>query len=326
MDLLKRTFRDVTAGCTAAAVIERRAYIKHLSYADQIEMDAQRQEFYDTARRDGIPTDEEKLAELTKAGRWSDTKERALKTAKGYIADLHEGKRKNLNKPSMVKGYLQKIEEAEKDYQAKFWEKRQMLGLTCELSADREINDYYILKNIFNDSGCRTPLFTPAEFDYFDEVTVGKIVGDYNRAMEGCAEKNLKKLAMQPFFQSYYMLCGESPRDFFGKPIASLSFYQIELLRHAGTFRHIFTHHDTAAFPKHVWEDPDLLIESAAAAAKGKDELQKQGGYEEGAVVLGMKPEDARAMGVKQGKNHTQQIMGKFGGDVIKWAASQSAG
>lgn len=325
MDLLRRSFRDIAAGSTVGVVLSKPCYIRHLSYSDQIDVDSKRQEFFDEAKREGWQTEEERLVILRKQGLWDDAKEAALSAAKQQVADLEEGKRKNQNLyPSMVASLVKQIAEAQAALDIKLVEKHRLLDRTCEVYADRCVNDHYIVSNLFADAALSKPFFGEGDFDYLRDEHVSQIVRDYNRSQDGCSDHNLKKLAMQPFFQRYFGLVGDNLPQFFGKPICALTFYQVDLLRYGAHFRNIYSSHDVATFPKKVLEDPDLLTEYASAAAKGKENLEKQGAGAEDTVVMGLKKEDAKAMGVAQQPNVMADIM-KHGGNVTEWLSKKRA-
>lgn len=323
MDLLRKAFRDISAGNTAGVILGKPCYIRHLSYSDQIDIDAKRQEFFDEAKREGWQTEEERMAILRKQDLWNDAKDAAINQARQTVLDLEEGKRKNQNLyPSMVASLVKQIADAQKELDAKLLEKHQLLDRTCEIYADRCVNDHYIVSNLFADAALSIPFFGPGDFEYLRDDHVSQIVRDYNRAQEGCSDYNLKKLAMQPFFQRYFGLVGENLYQFFGKPICHLTFYQVDLLRYGTHFRHIYSNNDVSAFPKKVLDDPDLLTEYAAAASKSKENLDKQGAGADDTVVLGLNKEDAKAMGVPAQPNFMADIM-KSGGNVTEWLSKK---
>lgn len=299
-DLLRRTLRDISAGCTAAIVAGRPCFIRHLGYADQIGLEDKRDSFFEEAKKAGVPTDEQKSAILKKQGLWSDQKEAELAQARQTVIDLSEAKRKNANMPSLVEAYVKRIAEAETEYMKKGMERQKVFELTCESFADRSVNDYYIVSNLFIDKEMRQPLFTEEEFDWFRDEKVSEIVKDYNDAMEGCSEKNVKKLAMQGFFQKYFQLVGENITSFFGRPVCDLTNYQVDLLRFGALFRSIYQNHDIGTFPKESLEDPDLLIDHATAITKGKQEMAEKGAHDPHTTVVGMKSKDRKALGVGQ--------------------------
>lgn len=323
MDLLRRAFRDISAGHTAGTVLSRPCHIRHLSHADQIDIDTKRQEFLDEAKREGWLTEDEKLAILKKQDLWSDAKETEVAQLRQTVIDLTESKRKNATLyPSMIASLVKQIAEAEHSLEVKLFERRQLLGQTCEFYADRSINDHYIMANLFADPALKEPFFRNGEFDYLRDEAISDIVRDYNRSMEGCTEHNIKKLAMQPFFQRYFGLVGDNLTQFFDRAVCNLTFYQVDLLRYGAHFRHIYSSHDVASFPKNVLEDPDLLTDYTSAAAKTKESLEKQGAFDEGAVVLGMKKEDAKATGVQNQPNFMNEVM-KSGGNVIDYLSKR---
>ncbi len=298
MDLRRRAFRDIGAGSTSATILSRPCFVKHLGFADQIGLDQRREEFFAEAKTAGLLTDEQKLAQLRKQGLWTDAQENALKTARQQVIDLSDAKRKNANMPSLVKAYVKRIEEAEKEHDEKLLDKRRLLELTCEVFAERCVNDHYIISNLYEDAALSRPLFSDAEFDWFRDEVVSQIVADYNAAIEGCSEHNLKRLAMQPFFQRYFQLVGEDMTSLFGKPIVALTHYQVDLLRWGAHFRGIYQTHDVSTWDPKVLADPDLLSDMASAVTKGKQEMADKGANQEGVAVVGMKNEDRKALGV----------------------------
>lgn len=318
MDLLRKAFADIAAGCTHSSILGRPCYIKHLSYADQIDQDVKREEFFEEAKREGLPTNEMRLVAIRKEGKWTDAMEREIVDSKRVLEGMVSGRRtQGAKMPSMMPILLKQEREEEAKLKEKLAAKDRLLGLTCEAYADNQVSDHYVYTNLFQDKGLTTLLFEQSEFDYLSHDQMGQIIKEYNTAIEGCSELNVKKLAMQGFFQSYFGLVGDNLGQLFGKPICQLTFFQVRLLSSGALFRSIYQSANTA-FPKHVMDDPDLLIEYAAAARKGKEELDKLGANDEGATVVGVKREDAAALGVKANNSIIGQ-MAAGGGNVIDW-------
>lgn len=322
MDHLRRAFHDISVGYTRGHVLGKPCYIKHLAYADQVGFDAKRDEFYAEARAAGTQSNEERLQSLRDQGLWNDVMEKEIADSKLMLDGLYEGKKANMKMPSMVKGYAVQIEREEKIYEEKLAKKRQLLGLTCESYAEQELNDFYIYSNLFEDEKLIQPASALADFDWFTGSELGNLIRDYNVLMDVCSGQNIKKLAMQLFFQEYFGLVGDNLTQFFGKPICQLTFFQVKLLNYGAHFRNIYQNNDVSKFPTNVLEDPDLLSDYASAAAKGKQEMQKQGAYDEGAIVVGMKKEDEKVLGIKGQTSLAAQIA-KSGGNVVDFFASQ---
>lgn len=310
-------------GHTHGVFLARAGYVKHLSYADQISLDSTREGFIQKAKSEGILSDDERIVQIKSQGVWSDKKEREIADCKTMIEGALEGKKLNMKMPSLVKRYNEQIKENEKTLNDKLRERAIAMGLTCESYADREVNDLFIFSNLFADKDLQIPLFLDSEFQYMVDSEMNQLIADYNETMEPCSAQNVKKLAMQGFFQEYFGLTGENLSQFFGKPICHMTFMQVRLLSYGAHFRNIYQNNDTAKFPKNIMDDPDLLTDYATAAAKGKEEMQKQGAYDEGSVVIGGKKEDAKVLGVKTGGSMVADIM-KNGGNFMDWAAKNA--
>lgn len=318
MDALRRAFNDISRGYSRELLMGRYVHVRHLSYADQIDNDAKRDEYYAEAAAQGLYTSDQKLATLRKDGTWSEAKDKEVEALRRRIEELADGKRKNMNMPSLVKHYSEMIKKEEAAYMAATTDKYRLLGLTCESYADRQLSDYYIYSNLFSDRALTIPFFTEEAFDYLSETEIDTVTKAYNRAMEGCSEPSIKRLCIQPFFQNYFGLTGDNLGQFFGKPICQLTFFQVRVLSLGAHYRNIFSSHDTSKFPANVREDPDLLSDYATAAKKGKEEMERQGAYDQDAIVIGAKKEDADVLGVKTNPGLVSEIT-KNGGNVIEW-------
>lgn len=319
MDILRKAFADIASGFTHAVILGKSAHVRHLSYVHQIDQDSMRDIYFNEAKSQKLSTNDERLAILRKEGRWTDQLEKDIVNCRRMIEGLIEGKKKHMSMPSMVQGLSKQLKAEEKSLADKLAAKDQLLGLTCESYADRQMNDYYIYSNLFQDSELTVPLFEQDEFDYLSEPDMKLLIDDYNEAIAGCSDHSIKRLAMQGFFQNYFGLVGDQLGQFFGKPICYLTFFQVRLLGYGCHFRNIYQSGDTARFPKNVLEDPDLLMDYAAATKQGRQDLERQGAYDEGAIMVGMKKEDAEILGIKSQTNVIRE-MAKNGGNVIDWA------
>jgi len=304
VDLLRKGFRDIARGYSSGYILSQEAYIRHMSHCEQIEQDDKREEFFNRAKKEGLKTNDEKLKDLIKNGFWSDQKEKELNDSKEVLLGLYEGKRNNIKMPSAVKDYIKLIEAEEKVYNSKMHEKRVALGLTCEVYAERNLNDFYIVSNIFKDKNLEHPLFQDEDLD---DDNVEKIISDFNSILECCSDENIKKMTMQPFFQNYFFLVGDNLIDFFGKPICNLTFFQVSLIRQAQRIKSIYTNFDTSKWPKEVLENADLFVDYADTVSKSKKDAEEQGAFDGDSVTVGMKKEDSDVLGVKTADNMAKQ-------------------
>lgn len=323
-DILKKTFADIAVGYSHGNILGRACYIRHLSYSNQIDYERKKDMFYEQAKSSGLLTEKEKLDQLIKNNEWNSSKDKQISDSKIVLEGLINTKAKAKH-PSMIAGLNKQIKEEEEKIEKIESEKRVLLGLTCELFSEKEINDYYIYTNIFSNKEMTDVLFKEEEFEYFSNSEISEICNDYSKNLESCSEINIKKLAMTPLFQKYFSLTGENISQFFGKPICNLTFYQIELLKYGGYFRNIFINNDVKNWPKHVFDDPNVLIDYAETVARGKQDAQKQGAYDEDTVVVGANKEDAKALGLKTKNNIAKEIVQK-GGNVLDYFTKNSKG
>lgn len=319
MDVLRRAFHDISVGYSRGKIFGKTAFVKHLNYSDQIQNDQKRTEFFDQALAQGLFTNQQKIESLNKQDLWTDKDEKGLNDIKKMINELVDGKKRNMNMPSLVANYNKMIITEEEKFDEKNSRKVRLIGLTCESYADRELNDYYIYTNLFANEQLTTPLFSEFEFDYFTEESMILLTQEYNKIIEVSSDQNIKKLAMQSFFQNYFALTGDNFSQFFGKPIASLTFFQVRLISYGSHFRNIYSTHDVGKFPANVRDNPDLLMDYASTVDKSKKEMQEKGAYDEDAITVGMKKEDSKVLGINS-KNRLAEEINKSGGNVIDWA------
>lgn len=316
-DILRRAFNDICRGYTEALVSDEKIYIKHLCHSDQLDLDLVEKNFFNLAKTSGLPAEDERIAQLKNEGRWTDENERELGQIKLSVQSLIDG-RKNATLPSILKRVDSQIEEEHKLYNKKYKERAELVGLTCELYSHRRVNEHYIFQNLYRDRDFKEHFFSQEGFDDLSEVEMARIIEVYNSVMEPCSDLNIKKLAIQDFFQSYYYISGDNFMNFYGKAICQLSLFQVKLANFAKYFRSIFENHDMKNVPKNILEDPDKLVDWVMATDRVKQQIEKQKDSDMGGVV-GMTKEDRKAAGMQtpQGPDALMQALTKKGGGSL---------
>jgi hypothetical protein len=266
----RKIFRDISRGYSEAKVIGRKAYLKHLSTYDHVDIDDVRQGFYDDALRRGVPTEEERLKELENEGQWGGEDEKKLKEIQRFIDALESQKKHEVLK-SKIDQRNELIKEEKEKKAIKEYAKRILIGDTCETYADTLSQDHYILNGIYEDPQCKTPLFETGEYNNFDDAEVAAVIHDYNQIFSQFSETYIKKLVLSDFFFVYFPYA-ESTVDFFGVPACHLTYNQIQLMVFTRVFKNIFETNDK--IPDHIRNDPDALIDYANAAEKVKERMQ----------------------------------------------------
>jgi hypothetical protein len=87
--------------------------------------------------------------------------------------------------------------------------------------------------------------------------------------------------------------------DFFGKPVVSLTNFQLNLILYTRVFKNIFDQHQD--IPEHITKNPKQLLDFASSSEtrqKAKERIDKAG--DGGAGVIGATKQDLNNLGVEQ--------------------------
>ena len=293
----RKIFAEICGGFSKTVYKDKFLYIKHLSHIDYVWFEDIQQKYSQEAKDKGLPTEQEKLEFLIKNNLWAKNKEKDIETAKDFILRLEITKKKQVL-PSQVKEYENMIRQEEDKLNTILREKFSLLGMTVETYSQRMVNDYYIIKNIYKDQNCIEPFFDRDDFEELEDEEVEQIIAIYNSITNNFSDENVKKLALQDFFQSYYFLCQDNIKDFFGKPICNLSFYQIKLGNYAKYYKSILENIDSNTIPKETRYDPEKL-ESFISAKKETEKLLNNSADGQPTSLVGATKQDLESLGLK---------------------------
>lgn len=313
-DILRHAFLDICQGYSKGLVLDKECYIKHLSHADQLNLEAVEKGFYDVAKKHGLPTEEDRIKLLKKEGRWKDSDEAELEELRTRI-ESNVLSRKQAMMPSMLKRLNEQIEELEIKYRKKVRDRSELVALTCEISSQRRVNEHYIFQNLYSDPEFKNTLFSTEEFEDLSEHDMNKVIGAYNSLIEPCSDANIKKLAIQEFFQSYYYISPDDFSTFYGKPIWKLTLFQVKLANYAKYFKTIFENHDMRALPKDVLDDPDKITDWVTTTERAKRTAASPQDAAMGGVA-GMTKEDRKALGIQKDRVDLTKEAAKSGGKL----------
>lgn len=208
---------------------ERNIYVKHLSERENGELSRKRQSLFLKLKKEGVPSEQEKLQQVIDAEMWSTEKEEEILQHKYIILDNE----KNLEKiiPQQHGPILKIIEQTKEKLGELLYERRQVVGITAEECAEKDSSLFLFHLCFFTDPKLETRLF-PSYSDT-DELEDQQI-SDYSRLIESMYKKfneeTLKKVAIMPFFMNYYINCKDKVHTFFGKPIVDLTSFQLHLI------------------------------------------------------------------------------------------------
>lgn len=300
--LLRRGFGDICRGYSYSTYRGQTVYVKHLGHLDHLRFEETQESFRQEALAKGARSEEQQLAYTTSKGLWSEGKETEIATQRSALIRFEEGKRA-LIVPSMIARHEEQIKEERGKLGRMLSARAEAMGLTAEVYAHQRLNDHYILHNVYSDVGLTTPLLTGEAFDELPDSEIQEIVEVYNAATEPCSDANLRLLAVQDFFISYYGLCGDDASAFFGMPISQMTYYQVRLASVGRHFRSIMEHTDMSRLPVEQRNDPDAL-ETAVHAQRNQTNAAAEGRVPN----VGLTKEDRKALGVQTAPTPTQNL------------------
>lgn len=268
---LRKAFADICRGYSVGEW-NGPVYLKHLSHFEQVDLDDCYEKYLLMAAKKKLPKKAEKMEWLEKKKLWGRKNEGDLTTQKNYVANL-EKTLKLLFLKSQIDEHKKTLEKERAKYHEMMAEKEGLLGLTCEKYAEQKMLNHYIFVSFYKDPDLKQKLFTKDAFNQLDDEETDELFKIYIDASSLLNEKNLKKIAVAPFFTSYFYTC-DDVQAFFGKPICNLSYHQLNLLYYAGYFKQVI---QNLKIPDNIQGDPEKIEEFANASAKAREMAQKIG-------------------------------------------------
>jgi len=294
---LKIIFAEVIKGFSYISVESLgELKVRHLTNLDAAGIDIIRNKYFLKAKRKGLPDLKTRLEELDKEGSWKESDEKSLDEQKSFVSNLYQTKGK-LFLERDIQEVQKKIDLAEAKIHRNYLRKSELLGLTCELYADKKISEYYILYSIRNEDGS-------LYFDSFESVESEifySIQEKYAEETSKFNSKNLRRISVSPFFLNFFSLCDKNPQVFYGKPVVDLTFHQAELVTYAKSFINLVENSKHSA-PDYLYEDPDALIEFYEGQ-NNSDKVLDSGEGKDGSTIVGASKTDMEKIGISKDEN-----------------------
>lgn len=307
---LRKVFSDISRGFTTGYFRNKTLYIKHLNHHDQVELDVLRKRFFDEALIRGVPKENEIIEILKNGNIWNQEDEDEIKRLKEEIENV--SKQKKYTHLTVQIDHANKIiKEAEKKLSELLSKKANLLGVTAENYSEKKVNESYILNSLFLDKNFEKPFLTQEELDNLSVPEFSKIIHFYNESCEILTEHNIKMLAIQDFFVSYWRLAQNDLYQFFGRPICENSLLQIKLATCAKIYTPILEKIHT--IPEEIRNDPDAILDYVNAGEEAKKKIEKNSLKGEGgaSTVFGAKKKDYENMGLRQTNSLSSAIKKK---------------
>lgn len=306
---LRRAFVDVCRGYSVGRATGQTVYIRHLGHSGHAGYEDVEDGFKQEAITQGAPTEVQRLETLSSKGLWSPARETEISKQRDYIARMEEGK-KTIAVPSVLRGHEEAIGREKAKLNGLLLERLQVLGETAESYAARRLEDYYLVSNLFTDKDLTTPYVTFETFDTFDDDAIDAVREVYKVATEPCADGNLRHLAAQDFFMSYWILAGDDASTFYGRAVCELTYYQVRLANQGRYMKALIDNTDLSRIPLEHRNDPDALERNHTTQKNTSAIVAK------GEVPVNMTPEDAKASGIQFSPLPPANLSGV---ELIKW-------
>lgn len=305
---LRLLFADILRGvsCFYSTGFDHNVYIKHNNTLDYSNIDYIKDKYFKEAK-ENLPTLEEKLNFLISERIWSEDREREVRDLKYFLEGLQLTKSK-LHLPSQIEQIRGEIEKAEQKILEIETEKSLLIGSTAEGYAEKRSNEYLIWQSSYADANLKNRLFDEAEFDKLEDIKLIYLVKEHNEYISQFNEKNLKKLALSPFFLNLFYLCKNNPFTFYGRPVVELTYFQIQIFGHGMYFKSILQDLKSNNLSEDILNDPDKLVEyyestKNAEEIIGKGKMSNDYDGPTATSIAGATKEDLKKLGYEVGGN-----------------------
>lgn len=297
---LKSLYWEIVVGSSSFAVDGKTYFIKHVSPKDAGVIEVRENYYYNRAKSQGIPTNQEKLKELIKEGLYDEKNDKKLETNKLTLANLIKTRRK-LYLTKDLENIDRQMKEISEEIRSLELKKTELLENTCEIYTGKRMNEFYIYYSVYIDEKCEKHAFTLEEFEEIDQRELFNFVDCYSKTVQRFNNHNIKRIGVSGFFLNYFYLCDDDPSSFFGKPIAYLTFHQAELFGYARYFKDLMSK-STVKHPDEYNDDVDKIIdwyESSSNLEKLHEDKNAASGKEtavQAVSVMGATKEDLKKL------------------------------
>lgn len=315
---LRLLFTDILKGYSLFYYKGNKLYFKHNNSFDSGEIEHLKQEFLEKAKKNGLPTEDQKEEYLILENLWSKENNEKIKKLKSDISTLKQTKSK-LFKSDDINELNKQIDTKTLELINLTTERKDLLGFTVEDYANKKINEYYMFNSLFKDKDLKDRYFSEQEFDELENQEISGILNIYNNINKNFIETNLKKIALSSYYLNLFNLCDENAYNLYGKPIIYLTFYQMEIFGYARYFKNALSEAKHKPSDEY-YENPDKLIEWLESSKNVEEVLTKSENNlskTEGAIatsIVGAKKEDLAKIGKDENSVSLHKEAQKKGG------------
>jgi len=293
--LLRKTYGEILSGYSIVKYNNKNIYIKHLTPIDQLNVDYLYSSYYKLAIKKGYSSRDDRIKQLIKDQIWAKSEnEDVIESLKESIKSLYLSKRKAFRQ-SDFDNINKQIQDQEKLLLEKVTTNNILIGATAEKFAQKKVDDYVLYTSLYKDKELKNKLFNKEDYDNLKIEEIEELYNSYYEMVNSLIETNIKKVALSQFFQNVYQLA-ENINQFFGKAVAHLTHYQVQLCAYGNFYKNVLT--GDARPPESVLANPDKLEDWFFGQAHINEMLKKVDKDGNEASLVGLTDKDKEFLGI----------------------------
>lgn len=223
---LRIIYQEIIQGASFSESIQ--LYIKHLTELENIDILRKKRDFLEYFQKKGLPNETQKMKDLLEQGQWTKEQEDLIVDIRYLISD-NEKNLKTLipqQRPPIEKIVTEKKLELSKLLE----EKKDLIGETADVFAERECYNYLIYLSIFKDREVKDKFFKSYnEIDDLEYEDLSRYIIALENTLGKFRENTIKKIAILPTFLNVFSYAKEDISKFYSKPLLTLTSYQLLL-------------------------------------------------------------------------------------------------
>ena len=235
---LIKCYDDILRGYTSVDLDAGRLFIKHFNYLDNYQIELQKEKYCKELELKNIKSEKEIKEQLFSNGSWTIKEEEELGGLEDFIDRMKESKKIYLRQSERDNADRLMAEEQVKIDVLKN-KLNSFLLHSKERLLEKKITSFYIYQSFFCEKEFLTPYFDRDKIEEIDEGEFNKYIEIYFNSVGKISGDVLQQIAVEDFFAGPFSI-SKSVREFFDKPLYSLTNYQTQLFRWGIAFKNIF--------------------------------------------------------------------------------------
>tara|TARA_Y100000593_G_scaffold35379_3_gene69265 strand:+ start:396 stop:1325 length:930 start_codon:yes stop_codon:yes gene_type:complete len=284
---------------------DHRIFVKHLSALDLGNIEEKDKQVYNEAKSQGLPTEEQQLKLIIEQGIWSQAKEKDIVNLEQELDRVRTALDKLIVK-SQIQRQRQIIDKLAEKIFAIQKEKKELLGLTCEVYAKKQMNQEYLKYSLRTDSNLEHRYLDDEKYDSIADPELDTITILYNAVIHQITEQTIKRVAAHPFFLNSFLICKNDPSVLFGKAVCYMSNYQIDLFANAQRFKGVLEQGKNP--PSSMYDNIQSVVDWYESQLGTKNVMKSDAA---GGTVFGATEEEMRNMVGSEGSDRDTVSLNK---------------